>query len=84
LSFGDDKKGKVLVTDIIKVNDYFTLNGVTLMDKLRYNLLSVSQLVDANLDVLFHKFLILLASLFVAFLALEKSFKPISHLVNLL
>jgi hypothetical protein len=35
----------VLGTGIIKVNDYFTLN-----------LLSVSQLVDADLDVLFHKF----------------------------
>jgi hypothetical protein len=54
--FWDDKKGKMLSTDIIKVNDYFTLNDVALMDKLRYNLLSVSQLVDADLDVLFHKF----------------------------
>jgi hypothetical protein len=56
VTFGDDKKGKVLSTSIIKVNDYFTLNDVTLMDKLRYNLLSVSQLIDADLDVLFHKF----------------------------
>jgi hypothetical protein len=24
VTFGDDKKGKVLGTDIIKVNDYFT------------------------------------------------------------
>jgi hypothetical protein len=55
VTFGDDKKGKVLSTGIIKVNDYFTLNDVTLVDKLRYNLLSVSQLVDADLDVLFHK-----------------------------
>jgi hypothetical protein len=55
VTFGDDKKGKVLGTDIIKVNDYFTLNDVTLVDKLRYNLLSVSQLIDADLDVLFHK-----------------------------
>jgi hypothetical protein len=39
VTFGDDKKGKVLGTDIIKVNDYFTLNDVALMDKLRYNLL---------------------------------------------
>jgi hypothetical protein len=53
--FGDDKKGKVLGTGIIKVNDYFTLNDITLVDKLRYNLLSVSQLVDADLDVLFRK-----------------------------
>jgi hypothetical protein len=55
VTFGNDKKGKVLGTGIIKVNDHFTLNDVTLVDKLRYNLLSVSQLVDADLDVLFHK-----------------------------
>jgi hypothetical protein len=55
VTFGDDKKGKVLGTGIIKVNDYFTLNDVALMDKLRYNLFSISQLVDADLDVLFHK-----------------------------
>jgi hypothetical protein len=55
VTFGDDKKGKVLGIIIIKVNDYFTLNDVTLVDGLRYNLLSISQLVDANLDVLFRK-----------------------------
>jgi hypothetical protein len=55
VTFGNDKKGKVLGTGIIKVNDYFTLNDVAHVDKLRYNLLSVSQLVDADLDVLFCK-----------------------------
>jgi hypothetical protein len=50
-TFGDDKKGKVLGTDVIKINDHFTLNDVALLHKLRYNLLFVSQLVDANLDV---------------------------------
>jgi hypothetical protein len=55
VTFGDDKKGKVLGIGIIKINDYFTLNDVTLVDKLRYNLLSISQLVNADLDVLFHK-----------------------------
>jgi hypothetical protein len=55
VTFGDDKKGKVLSTSIIMVNDYFTLNDVARVSKLRYNLLSVSQLVDADLDVLFHK-----------------------------
>jgi hypothetical protein len=44
----------VLGTGIIQVNDHFTLNDVALVDKLRYNLLSASQLVDADLDVLFH------------------------------
>jgi hypothetical protein len=53
VTFGDDNKGKVLGTGVIKVNDLFTLNDVTLVDRLRYNLLSVSQLVDANLHVLF-------------------------------
>jgi hypothetical protein len=55
VTFGDDKKGKVLGTSIIKVNDYFTFYDVALRDNLRYNLLSVSQLVDADLDVLFRK-----------------------------
>jgi hypothetical protein len=42
VTFGNDKKGKVLGTDIITVNDLFTSNDVVLMDKLRYNQLSVS------------------------------------------
>jgi hypothetical protein len=42
VTVGDDKKGKVLGTDVIKVNDFFTLNDVSLVDKLRYNLLSIS------------------------------------------
>jgi hypothetical protein len=42
VTFGDNKKGKVLGIGVIKINDYFTLNDVALVDKLRYNLLSVS------------------------------------------
>jgi hypothetical protein len=42
VTFWDDKKGKVLGTGVVKLNDYFTLNDVTLVDKLKYNLLSVS------------------------------------------
>jgi hypothetical protein len=42
VTFEDDKKGKVFGTIVIKVNDCFTLNGVALVDRLRYNLLSVS------------------------------------------
>jgi hypothetical protein len=55
VAFGGEKKSKVLGTSIIKVNDCFTLNDVALVDRLRYNLLSVSQLCDAELSVLFHK-----------------------------
>jgi hypothetical protein len=42
VTFGDDKKGKVLGTGIIEENDYFALNDVTLVNKLSYNLLYVS------------------------------------------
>jgi hypothetical protein len=41
VTFEDDKKGKVLGTGVIKVNDSFTLNDVALVDRLRYNLLFV-------------------------------------------
>jgi hypothetical protein len=53
VTFEDDKKDKVLGTSVIMVNDFFTLNVVALVDRLRYNLLSVSQYVDADLHVLF-------------------------------
>jgi hypothetical protein len=55
VTFGDDKKGKVLGTGVIKVHDCFTLNDVSLVDRLRHNLLSVSRLCDAELSVLFRK-----------------------------
>jgi hypothetical protein len=55
VTFEDDKKGKVLGTGVIKLNDCFTLNDVTLVDMLRYNLLSIPQLCDADLSVLFRK-----------------------------
>jgi hypothetical protein len=35
VTFGDDKKGKVLDAGVIKVNDHFTLNDVALVDRLR-------------------------------------------------
>jgi hypothetical protein len=87
VTFGDDKKGKVLGTSVIKVNDCFILNDVTLMDRLRYNLLSISQLCDADLSVFFtsliHMFLILSASVFVASLVLEMFSKLIFPLLSL-
>jgi hypothetical protein len=55
VTFGDDKKGKVLGTGVIKLNDHFTLNDIAHVDRLGYNLLSVSHLVDADLHVLFQK-----------------------------
>jgi hypothetical protein len=88
MTFGDDKKGMVLGTGVIKVNDCFTLNDVALVDRLRYNLLSVSQHVDTDLSVLFHKsdshVLDSSGKRVCGSLALEKFFKLISHLLNLL
>jgi hypothetical protein len=55
VSFGDEQKGMVLGTGVIKVNDCFTINDVALVDRLRYNLLSISQLYDADLSALFRK-----------------------------
>jgi hypothetical protein len=88
VTFGDDKKGKVLSTGIIKVNVHFTLNDVSLVDKIRYNLLSISHLVDliwvcyfTNLVLVF---LIPLAILFLTFLALGRFFRLISHLLILM
>jgi hypothetical protein len=34
VTFGDDKKGKVLRTGVIRVNDHFTSNDVALVDRL--------------------------------------------------
>jgi hypothetical protein len=88
VTFRDDKKGKVLGTDIIKVNDYFTLNDIALVDKLRYNMLFVSKLVDTDLDVLFHKsgsqVLDSSGRLICGISRIGKVFKLISHLLNLL
>jgi hypothetical protein len=55
MTFWDDKKGNVLGTGVIKVNDFFILNDVALVDKLRYNLPFVSHLLDADLEVIFRK-----------------------------
>jgi hypothetical protein len=84
VTLGDDKKGKLLGTGVIKVNN-FTLKDVAL-DKLRYNLLSVSQLIDADLDILFHKsgskVLDSHGDLFVVFIASGRFFKMIFLLLN--
>jgi hypothetical protein len=87
VTFGDDKKGKVLGTSVIKVNDCFTLNDVALVDMLRYNLLFASQLCDADLSVLFCKSdsHVLDSSGKCVFVIshIGNVFKLISHLLNL-
>jgi hypothetical protein len=80
VTFGDDEKGKVLGMGIIKVNNNFTLIDVALVDKLGYNLLSINQLVDVDLDVL--SCLILVMTLFMVFLTSGRFFKLNFLLLN--
>jgi hypothetical protein len=61
--FGNDKKGKVFGTGVIKVNNNFTLKDIALVDKLGYNLVL--------------QCLILVVTLFVVFLASGWVFKLI-------
>jgi hypothetical protein len=76
VTFRNNKKSKVLGIGIIKINDHFTLNDDALVNKLRYNLLFVSQFIDADWMCFFANlilvFLTPLAILFVAFLALVR------------
>jgi hypothetical protein len=53
ITFGDNGPGHVLSEVEIKVSDKITLRCVALVQSLRYNLLSVSQLLDEGFVVLF-------------------------------
>jgi hypothetical protein len=53
ITFGDNGRGRVLSKGEIKVSDKITLRRVALVQSLRYNLLSVSQLLDEGFEVLF-------------------------------
>jgi transposase InsO family protein len=45
----------VVAKGIVKVNDKFMFKDVALVDNLKYNLLSVSQMIDEDLEVCFKK-----------------------------
>jgi hypothetical protein len=53
ITFGDNGRGRVLSEVEIKVSDKITLRRVALVQSLRYNLLSVSQLLDEVLRCCF-------------------------------
>jgi hypothetical protein len=53
ITFEDNGRGRVLLEGEIKVSDKITLMRVALVQSLGYNLLSVSQLLDEGLEVLF-------------------------------
>jgi hypothetical protein len=53
ITFGDNGRGCVMSEGEIKVSDKITLRRVALVQSLGYNLLSVSQLLDEDFEVLF-------------------------------
>nr|AAX96493.1 retrotransposon protein, putative, unclassified [Oryza sativa Japonica Group]ABA91692.1 retrotransposon protein, putative, unclassified, expressed [Oryza sativa Japonica Group] len=53
--FGDASTSAILATGLVKVNEKFELKNVALVENLKYNLLSVSQIVDENFEVHFKK-----------------------------
>jgi hypothetical protein len=55
VTFGDDSSTSVEETSEVKVNNKFVLKDVALVKNLKYNLLSVSQMIDEDLEVCFNK-----------------------------
>nr|ABA98230.2 retrotransposon protein, putative, unclassified [Oryza sativa Japonica Group] len=53
--FADASTSAVVATGLVKVNEKFELKNVVLVKDLKYNLLSVSQIVDENFEVHFKK-----------------------------
>jgi hypothetical protein len=53
ITFGDNGKGTVLSVGTVKVSESVTLQRVSLVKSLGYNLLSVSQLLDEGFEVRF-------------------------------
>jgi hypothetical protein len=53
ITFWDNGKGRVLLVGTVKVSEYVTLQRVSLVKSLGYNLLSVSQLLDEGFEVRF-------------------------------
>jgi hypothetical protein len=53
ITFGDNGKGRVLSVGPVKVSESVTLQRVSLVKSLGYNLLSISQLLDEGFEVRF-------------------------------
>ena len=53
VTFGDNKKGRIIGLGNIKISPSTFIENVLLVDKLKHNLLSISQLCDVGFDVSF-------------------------------
>ena len=57
VTFGDDSKGKIIGIGNIKISSYSLIEDIVLVDELEYNLLSISQLCDKGLKIIFDDYL---------------------------
>ena len=53
VTFGDDAKGKIIGIDNVKLGTSPLIENVVLVDGLKHNLLSISQLCDKGFNVIF-------------------------------
>ena len=53
VTFGDDSKGNIIGIGNIKISTSSLIENVVLVDGLKYNLLSISQLCDRGFKVVF-------------------------------
>ena len=53
VTFGNNGKGKIIGIDKIQIIPTIFINNVLLVDNLKHNLLSISQLCDKKFDVIF-------------------------------
>ena len=53
ITFGDNRKGRIISIDNIKITPSTFVENVLLVDKLKHNLLSICQLCDVGFDVSF-------------------------------
>ena len=55
--FGDNVKGKIVKIDKVSISSFSCIKNVLLVDGLKHNLLSISQLCDKNFIVFFKSFI---------------------------
>ena len=62
VTFGDNGKGKIIGIGKIKITPFTFIENVLLVDKLKHNLLSISQLCDRGFKVLFESSMYIVSS----------------------
>ena len=73
VTFGDNGKGRIIGIGKIKITPFIFIENVLLVDKLKHNILSISQLCDRGFNVLFESSMCIVSS------SLDSSVKFIGH-----